>query len=164
MRRNTLRIVVALLTFGIGVTAATLWYLHRPIFSRAVEEESIAEAVFRQSIKDEEQEVGSSAIFCLSRGESIDPSNKFMKRFADYSTRIRKLSQCDKTGYGVTDKQTGKRGMSIEIQRLTWVNRNEVKVNVHLYSWGWGQSGFACHVIREHGLWVVKEWELGFIT
>ena len=58
MRRRTLFIAVALLTFVIGVAAVTLWYLHRPIFSRAVDEDSIAEAVFRWGIKDEEQEIG----------------------------------------------------------------------------------------------------------
>ncbi|MCA1816951.1 MAG: hypothetical protein LC746_11175 [Acidobacteria bacterium] len=164
MRRRTLFIAVALLTFVIGAAAATLWYLHRPIFSRAVDEDSIAEAVFRQSIKDEEQNAESSAIYCLSRDKNTDPSDELMRRFADYSNRVRKLSQCEKTGYGVTDKQTGKRGMSLEIQRLTWVSRNEAKVAILHYSWGMGQTGFGCNVIREHGSWMVKNCEWGLIT
>jgi hypothetical protein len=164
MRRRILLVAVALLTFASGVAAAALWYLHRPPFFRAADESNIAEIVFRQSIKDEEQEVGSSGIFCLSRDENIDPSDEFMRRFAYYGTRVRKLSQCEKTGYGVTDRETGRRGVSIEIQRLTWINRNEVKVIVNHYSWGWGQAGFACHVIREHGSWAVENCELGLIT
>ena len=50
MRRFNLRFTIALFTLVVGVSAATVWYVKRPAFSRTAEEENIVEVVFRHQI------------------------------------------------------------------------------------------------------------------
>ena len=180
MRRFTLRFSIALLTFVIGVVMATFWYFRptyrrapdkpvisrtvddKPVISRTAEEENIAEVVFRHQVSEE----GRSeriAVFFLSRGEDTDPSDEFMRRFEGMA-HVRKFSQCNKRGDGVTDKKTGKRGMILKLHRIEWINDAEVEVGVGTYAWGWGQSWSVCRVVRDNNEWVVKGCELTGIT
>jgi hypothetical protein len=168
MRRFTLRFSIALLTFVIGVAISTFWYF-RPTFSRAPDKpvisrtvDDIAEVVFRHQVSEEGRDKPMAAFF-LSRGEDADPGDEFMRRFEGMA-HVRKFSQCDKRGDGVTDKKTGERGMILRIHRIEWINDAEVKVGVGTYTGGWGRSGSVCRVVRENSGWEVKGCELTFIT
>lgn len=168
MKRFTSRSSIALLIFLIGAAIATTWHfrpsfrLEKPVVSRTADEENIAEMVFRHQASEEGRSEG-DAVFFLSRGEDTDPSDEFMRRFESVS-RVRKFSECNKRGEGVTDKKTGERGMILEIHGVEWINDAAVKVGVTTYAWGWGQSGSVCHVVRDDGRWVVTGCELVFIT
>ena len=162
MRRLSIRFAIALLTFVVGVSAATVWYMNRPTFSRAVEEENIIELVFRHQIEEEGKSEG-VAVFFLSRGEDTDPSDEFMRRFVDMPG-VRKFSQGNKRGDGVTDKRTGERGVILKVHRIEWISDAEVKVGTGTYAWGMGQSGYVCRVGRDNGRWIVKDCELTLIT
>jgi hypothetical protein len=171
MRRFTLRFSIALLTFVIGVAIATFWYSRptyrrapdkKPVISLTAEADNIAEAVFRNQVS-EEGKSEPDAVFFLSRGENADPNDEFMRRF-EGMPRVRRFSQCNKRGDGVTDKKTGARGMILKIYWIEWINDAEVKVGVGTYAWGWGQSGSVCRVVRGNTGWVVKGCELKDIT
>ena len=151
-----------MLTFVVGVGATTSWYLFRPRFSRAVEEANIMEAVFRNQIAEESSSEGKGVIF-LSVARDMDPSDEFMRRFADMPL-VRKVSQANKRGVGVTDKQTGERGIILDVHRLEWTSDAEVRVGVGTYAWGWGQSGSVCRVVHQNDKWVVQSCELTLIT
>ena len=162
MRRFNLHFAITLLTLGVGVSAVTVWCLKRPTFSRAVEEENVVELVFRYQIEEESKSEG-KAIFFLARPADTDPSDEFMQRFSGLPG-VRKFSQGNKRGDGVTDKKTGERGIILDVHRIEWVNDAEVKVGAGTYAWGMGQSGSVCHVVRENGRWAVKGCELTLIT
>ena len=162
MRRFSLRFATAMLTFVVGVGATTAWYLFRPRFSRAVEEANIMEAVFRNQIAEENSSEGKGVIF-LSLAGDMDPRDEFMHRFADMPL-VRKVSQANKRGDGVTDKQTGERGIILNVHRLEWTSNAEVSVDVGTYAWGWGQSGSVCRVVLQNDKWVVQSCELTLIT
>ena len=151
-----------MLTFVLGVGAAMGWYILRPNFSRAVEEANIVEAVFRYQIAEESRSESYAVVF-LSPARDAGPSDEFMRRFADMP-HVRKFSQANKRGDGVTDKQTGERGIILDVHRLEWISNGEVKVGVGTYAWGWGQSGSVCRVVHENGKWVVHSCELTLIT
>jgi hypothetical protein len=162
MRRFSLKFGIAMLTFVVGVGATTGWYLFRPRFSRAVEEENIMEAVFRYQIAEERSPEGKGVIF-LSVAQDMDPSDDFMRRLAEMPV-VRKISQANKRGDGVTDKQTGERGIILDVHRLEWISDAEVRVAVGTYAWGWGQSGSVCRVVHQTDKWVVQGCELTLIT
>lgn len=162
MRRFSLRFAIAMLTFVVGISAAIVWYESRQTFSRTVEEENIRELMFRHQIEEESKSEG-TAVFFLSCGKDADPSDEFVQRFADMPS-VRKLSQGNKRGDGVTDKKTGERGIILDVHRIEWINNAEVKVGVGTYTWSWGQSGSICRVVRENGGWIVKDCEITSIT
>ena len=162
MQRFSLRFALALLALVVGLSAATVWYLKRPAFSRATEEENIAELVFRHQIEEERKAEGDS-IFFLARPADTDPSDSFMRRFEGMRL-VRRFSQSKKVTDGVKDKETGERGIILDVHRIVWLNNAEVKVGVGTYVWGGGQSGSVCRVVREGGRWAVKECELTMIT
>src|SRR5690242_12493 len=99
MRRLSLRFAIVMLTFLLGVAATTGWRLFRPRFSRALEEANIMEAVFRNQIAEQSSTEGKAVIF-LSVVRDMDPSDEFMRRFADMPL-VRKVSQANKRGNGV---------------------------------------------------------------
>jgi len=162
MQRFSPRFTLVLLSLVVGLGVATVWYLKLPKFSRAAEEENVAEVVFRHRIEEERKAEGDS-IFFLARPADTDPSDSFMRRFEGMRL-IRRFSQGKKVSEGVKDKQTGERGVILDVHRIVWLNDAEVKVGVGTYVWGWGQSGSVCRVIREGGKWAVKECELTMIT
>ena len=162
MRRFSLRFGIAMLTFGVGVSAAIGWHMLSPKFSRAVEEANIVEAVFRYQIAEESRSESNGIVF-LSLGSDASPTDEFMRRFADTQV-VRKFSQANKRGDGVTDKKTGERGIILEVHRLEWISDADVKVVVGTYAWSWGQTGSDCRVAHETDKWVVQGCELTLIT
>src|ERR1041384_1687719 len=75
MRRFSLRFAIALLTFSVGISAATVWYMNSSTFSRTVEEENIMELVFRHQIEEEGKSEG-AVVFFLSHAEDPDTRNE----------------------------------------------------------------------------------------
>jgi hypothetical protein len=163
MKRLSLRLFIALLTFIIGVAIATFWHFRptvlrpsdKPVFTRTIEEENIAEAVFRYQFENCCVNPKYSVYF-ISRGDDLDPSDNFMKRFAGHNPPVKKVSQSVKVSDGVNDKETGERGVILGIHRIKWLNNAEIDVSVSEFVWGWGQSGSVCRVVRENDKWKVK--------
>jgi hypothetical protein len=162
MRRYSPPFAIALITLILGISAATVWYLKRQVFTPATEEENVVEVVFRHQIEEESKSEGHT-IFFLSRPKDTDPSDAFMRRF-DGKRGVRKFSQSKKVSDGVNDKETGERGIILDVHRIEWINNSEVKVGVGTYVWSWGQSGSVCRVVRENGKWAVKDCKLTLIT
>lgn len=171
MKRLSLRLFVALLTFIIGVAVATFWYFRPPAshpqdksaLSRIVEEENIAEAAFRYQFEDCCAETKYSVYF-LWLGDERGPSDDFMRRFAGHNPPVKKASRSVKVADGVDDIDTGKRGLIFGIPRIKWLNDTEVDVSVSKFVWGWGQYGYVCRVVREGNRWMVKGCELTLVT
>jgi hypothetical protein len=160
MKRLSLLLSIALLTFLIlNVRPAPA----KLALSRNIEEENIAEAVFRYKFENFSDGRKFSVYFLWLR-DGRDPSDDFMKRFVGDTPPVKKASQSVKVSDGVKDKETGKRGVIYGIPRIKWLNDNEVDVSVSKWVWGWGQYGYVCRVVRENDRWVVKRCELTSAT
>lgn len=167
MKSYSLRLIVGILTFLIGVGAVSAYFIHRssskPVFSRALEEDNITEVVFLHHI-EESQKDESQMLYFLSRGENIDLSDDFMLRFNSQPFSVRRVSQSVKVEDGVEDKETKERGLILSIHRIEWVSNSEVQVGLSEHAWAWGLAGYSCRVVLENGKWSIKGCEQTFVT
>jgi hypothetical protein len=166
MKRYSRLAVIALIVLLVGVGALVLvkWSLNKRASSRTLQEDNIAEVVFRHEIEESHRQEGYSMFF-LSRGERTDPTDAFMRRFANQGYVVKPVSQSVILD-GVRDKNSPKsdRGLILGVHRITWVTGTEAAVGVSTFSWGWGQSASVCRLVLENGGWVVKNCELTLIT
>src|SRR5262245_46867247 len=157
MKRYSRLAAIALITLLVGVGALVLvkQSQRKRAFSRTVQEDNIAEVVFRHEIAESHREEGYS-LFFLSRGERIDPTEAFMRRFTNQGYVVKPVSQSLILDDGVRDKNNtkGERGLILGIHRITWVTGTEATVGVSTFSWGWGKSASVCRVVLENGAWV----------
>jgi hypothetical protein len=167
MKRYSRLAVIALIVLLVGAGAFVLVKrsLNKRASSRTLQEDNIAEVVFRHEIDESHRQEGYSMFF-LSRGERIDPTDTFMRRFANKGYVVKPVSQSVILYDGVRDKSSpkGDRGLILGIHRITWVTGTEAAVGVSTFSWGWGQSASVCRVVLENGAWVVKNCDLTLIT
>lgn len=105
-------------------------------------------------------------MFFLSRGDRMDPTETFMRRFANQGYVVKPVSQSIILYDGVRDKDHPKadRALILGIHKITWVTDTEATVGVSTFSWGWGQSASVCRVVLEDRGWVVKNCDLTLIT
>jgi hypothetical protein len=122
--------------------------------SRDAQIDDIREALFRH------QFVGGGIRF-LSLGEKgKDPSNQFMKRFADSRFPVRKVSSCKSAPHtGVpTDKKTGATGTIYSISTIKWISDTEVETHGGCYMSKLGSDWNSYTLKKENGSWkVIKE-------
>src|SRR5438477_4477880 len=123
MKRYSRLAVIALIVLLVGVSAFVLMKrsLNKRASSRTLQEDNIAEVVFRHEIDESHRQEGYSMFF-LSRGERIDPTDTFMRRFANEGYVVKPVSQ-SVISDGVRDKDNpkGERGLILGIHRITWV-------------------------------------------
>jgi len=122
-----------------------------PATSRPAQEDEIREAVFRHQLKKYQAD-----IYFLSVGRDRDPSDQFMRRFAREKRRVKKVSQCAYSASGVRDKATGRKGVILNVGKITWAGRTHVKVEGGYFAWGRAASSNLYRLAREGRRWVVK--------
>lgn len=86
---------------------------------------------------------------------SLDPSDEFMKRFADFKQPVRKYSKCNVEA--ATDKVTGAKGLILLITSITWKTDSEVEVRSGANRGPSHSSGYRYTLKKEKGKWTVAD-------
>jgi hypothetical protein len=130
--------------------------------AREIQEGDIREAAFRYQFNEHR----GAKVFFIGIGEkTTDPSDEFMKRFADNKPPVRKVSTCQFNAQEatVTDKKTGERGAQFWITSLKRISDSEVKVDGGNFYSGLGASGNIYTLKKENGKWRVVKDEIKWI-
>ena len=126
--------------------------------ARQLQEDDIREAVFRwQFDHNVSGQQKRAKVYFLSVGEKYgDPSDEFLKRFADNQPPVRKRSECTAdAGKGVLDKKTGEQGLVFNVTRIQWKSDTEVEVEGGYYEAGLSASGNIYTLKKDQGKWKV---------
>ncbi len=135
--------------------------------ARLSQEDNIREAVFRyQFDHNASGQQKRATVYCLSVGEKhTDPSDEFMKRFADHKPPVRKVSACQTDPYkGVIDKRTGTPGLVFRVTGIRWISDNEVEASGGYYEAGLSSSGNTYAGTKQHGTWKVSSDKMNWIS
>lgn len=134
--------------------------------ARAKAEDDIREATFRYQFLHNASGLQQKAdVYFLSLGgKDRDPSDEFMKRFADHKPPVKKVSQSAGRMEGVRDKATGGRGLIFRVEAIKWVSDTEVTVSGGYYEGGLSSSGNSYHLKKQKDKWVVEKSEMHWIS
>jgi hypothetical protein len=125
---------------------------------RQSHEDDIREAVFRWQFDHNVsgQQKKAQAYFLSVGQKHDDPSDEFMKRFADNKPPVRKRSECSADpGKGVLDKKTGERGLLFHVTSIKWKSETQVEAEGGYYEAGRSASGNVYTLKKGNGRWVV---------
>lgn len=117
---------------------------------------SIIESVFRYQITQCGENT-SLKVFLLSvRGN--DPSDEFMKRFADDSVMVKRRSALAKSEATneFTDNESGKSAALLSIDKLRVLEEGKAEVEGSCGYAAWAARGYRYSVVREKDRWMVK--------
>ena len=134
---------------------------------RLSQEDNIREAVFRYQFNHNASgQQQRAAFYCLAVGEKrSDPSDEFMKRFADHKPPVRKVSECQiDPSKGVIDKRTGTSGLVFRVTGITWISDSEVEAAGGYYEAGLSSSGNTYTLTKQHGQWKVSKDKMNWIS
>ena len=134
---------------------------------RQSQEDDIREAAFRwQFDHNVSGQQKKAKVYFLAVGEkSADPSDEFIKRFADNKPPVRKRSECSADpGKGVLDKKTGGQGLMFLVTSIKWNSDTEVEVKGGYYESGRSASGNTYTLKKEKGKWKVTNDKLDEIA
>jgi hypothetical protein len=116
----------------------------------------IAESVFRYQITQCAENM-SVTVFLLSvRG--ADPSDEFMKRFADESVSVKKrsaLATSERT-HEFIDKESGKFVALLSLDKLKFLEENRAQVEGGCGYADFAARGYRYDLVREKNRWIVK--------
>src|ERR1700676_2637782 len=123
--------------------------------ARLHEEDDIREAIFRYQFEHNASgQQKRAAVYCLSIGENADPSDEFIKRFANHNPPVRKISGCTVGPFdGVVDKLTHKLGLVFRVSSIKWISGTEVEATGGYYEAGLSASGNTFTVSKRLGKW-----------
>jgi hypothetical protein len=116
--------------------------------------DDIREATFRWQFNHNASGQQTNAqIYYLEIGQKGgDPSDEFMKRFADHKPPIRKVSQCSADiRKGVRDRKTGEHGLIFRVTSIDWKSDTEVDVQGGYYEGGHSASGNTYTLRKDKG-------------
>jgi hypothetical protein len=118
---------------------------------------SIAESVFRFQIKQCAAET-TLRVFLLSLNGG-DPSDDFMKRFADDSVRVRKKSDLvkSKETHEFLDKTSGEFAALLSIDKLKFFDEGSAEVDGSCGYADWAARGYRYTLIKQENRWIVKK-------
>jgi hypothetical protein len=152
---------MAFLVFACLSTANT-----RTDATRLHEEDDVREAVFRYQFEHNSSgQQKRASVYCLSIGENTDPSDEFIKRFANHSPPVRKISGCNVGPYdGVVDKLTHKLGLVFRVSSINWISGTEVEATGGYYEAGLSASGDTYTVRKRLGKWRVAKDKMNWIS
>jgi hypothetical protein len=123
--------------------------------SPASAEADVLEAVFRYQFEHNASGIQQNAErYCLTLPSGM-PDTAFLRRFEGNTPPVTAADQCDKT--------TGK-DLFFEAKHVEWVNDGEATVHGGYWEGNLSSSGETFKVVREEGLWVVKEGRLEVIS
>jgi hypothetical protein len=128
--------------------------------ARQSQEDDIREAVFRwQFDHNVSGQQKKAKVYFLAVGEKYgDPSDEFIKRFADNKPPVRKRSECSAdAGKGVLDKKTGEQGLIFHVTSIKWISDTEVEAEGGYYEAGLSASGNIYTLKKEKGKWQVTK-------
>ena len=109
---------------------------------RESQTDDIREAVFRwQFDHNASSQQKKAQAYFLGVGDRDDPTDEFMKRFANHKPPVRKASACSAdAGKGVRDKKTGEKGLIFRVRKIEWKSDTEVEVQGGYYEGGLSAS------------------------
>ena len=116
----------------------------------------IVESVFRYQITKCAENT-SLTVFLLSlRGK--DPSDEFMKRFADDSVSVKRRSVLAKSepSNQFIDKESGKFVALLSIDKLKAIDESRAEVEGSCGYADWAAQGYRYSLVREKNRWIVK--------
>jgi hypothetical protein len=134
---------------------------------RESQTDDIREAVFRWQFDHNAsgQQKKAQAYFLGVDDKDADPTDEFMKRFADHKPPVRKASACSAdAGKGVRDKKTGEKGLIFRVRKIEWKSDTEVAVKGGYYEAGLSASSNTYTVKKEKGKWKVTNDKMDSIS
>lgn len=115
----------------------------------------IVESVFRYQITQCAENT-SLKVFLLSV-HGKDPSDEFMKRFADDSVRVKKRSDISKSETNeFIDKESGKFAGLLSIDKLKLLEEGRAQVEGSCGYADWAARGYRYSLVIEKNRWIVK--------
>lgn len=128
--------------------------------------DDVREATYRHqflhSRSAQQQEAKAYFLSISERGE--DPSDSFMKRFADHKPVVRKWSNAEGGMKGVRDKGTGESGIIFFLSGIRWVSEVEAEVDGGYIKSSLSASFNTYYLKKEEGKWVVTREVLRGLT
>jgi hypothetical protein len=108
----------------------------------------------------------SAKVYFIGVGEKAsDPSDAFMRRFADHKPPVRKASASHYVEHkGILDKKTGEQGLAFRATSIKWISDTEVEVGGGYYEAELSSSGNIYTVKKEHGKWKVSKDKMLWIS
>jgi hypothetical protein len=116
----------------------------------------IVESVFRYQITKCAENT-SLTVFLLSL-HGKDPSDEFMKRFADDSVSVKRrsvLAKSEPTNEFI-DKESGKFVALLSIDKLKFIDDGRAEVEGSCGYADWAARGYRYSLVREKNRWIVK--------
>ena len=137
--------------------------------TQAEEEAAIAEAVFLYEFQNSEpaKAVKAESYFIGLGGSSApkDPGPEFLKRFAGYSPAVKAASASKRgTDGAVVDKTTAKPGVLFLVERVHWVNQDNVDVQGNCTVSTKASANAVYKVVRKGGMWTVTGGKPGTLS
>ena len=116
----------------------------------------ILESVFRYQIAQCAENT-SLTVFLLSVKEK-DPSDEFMKRFADESVSVKRRSALTKSErtHEFIDKESGKFAALLSFDKLKFLEEGRAQVEGSCGYAEWAARGYRYSLVREEKRWIVK--------
>ena len=104
--------------------------------------------------RNEDWDDGSDGFMAL---DGADPSDEFLKRFADHKPVVKKKSQGVVHLGEFKDKKTGEKGLVFGLGTIKWVSDTEVEITGGYYEAGLSASGNTYFLKKEKGKWTVTK-------
>lgn len=164
--------LLTLCAAGLLILAASVWLYQRlsarndggkPSSSQwcKQQEDCIREAAFRYEMQHSEGH-DSSSLFFLEVEEERDPDDELVKRLASGSFHVKPFSHSINQRSLIKDKDTGESGVILGVGKITWVDKDRVRLGVSAYS-GWGDvKEYVYHLAHTDNGWIVTDREFAF--
>jgi hypothetical protein len=126
--------------------------------------DDIREVTFRyQFAKNASGQQATAKVYFLSfvvpgKLEGHDPSDDFMKRFAEHKPRVAKASQAKTSMDDVArDSKTGEPGLIFSLSAIDWKSDTEVEICGGYYEASESASWNTYYLVKKSGKWVVAK-------
>ena len=135
--------------------------VHEPVrydrASSAIARDAICEAVFRYQLRQHAPAQLASPICYYLALRGRDPADDLMCRLWDLAPWVKKRSQCRISARdGVIDRDTGARGLIVEVSSLSWMDAAAVDVVGGYYAAPLEAAIVLYHVAYDEDRWDVK--------
>lgn len=128
--------------------------------SRQADERNVQEAAFTYLFTHNSPGLEKRAkAYYLGIGlKTADPSDEFLKRFANQKPPVRKRSAASMSpDKGVLDKQSGERGAIFRLYDIKWISESQAELDGGFYEIGYSGYKSTYTVKNENGKWKVTK-------
>ena len=161
-RNSTILALACLISVGCASTAPPYFFSRSPS-DRPIQEDDIRESVLRYRLNPSK----SNGPFFLSIN-GHDPSDAFMRRFADSGRIVKKASESyfkkDPFPGWLRDRSTDEKGMSLWVGPINWLSSDRVEVRGGMYCGGLCADAGIYRLKKKEGHWVVVEYKVQMIS